>query len=442
MSLRPIRIATTAQLDQASRAAGFETFVIPEPSIPDFNRSIEQRMADGPGYLRFFEENDIDLLLDFNTGAMTFVREDGAASAASLTTAKLGIPYVALYLDPIVATMASVKWADHWHILENNTWIKGIWEVAHAEELTRLGVPNVLRIPMAANMEDFDTAPVFEPDPAPVVAFMGHPATTWFRSRTPLLPEQLYPGLLAAAVHADMPDLPFHKIYFDLYQLGQLPTAADPPAVRAQLTRSYFSAKFVFNAYLAVKQRDRWARFLKLKLGDNFELIGDQWNEIYSLPHSPRIWDMKELHRRMRQVPICLNLIKGSTETGLIVRHFEATAHGAFLLTYPTAELSRFFKIGEECDVFHNEHELLEKIAYYLAHPRERAEIARAGQQRTLREHLYSHRIASVVEFLRRANAFSSRLRVGPTSERTQMSGSYSVPEPIPCSPSVDSAPF
>ena len=52
--------------------------------------------------------------------------------------------------------------------------------------------------------------------------------------------------------------------------------------------------------------------------------------------------------------------------------------------------------------VFTDERDLLEKIRYYLHHPRERIEIALAGQRRTLSEHLYSHRIGRLVEMLKR----------------------------------------
>ena len=102
-------------------------------------------------------------------------------------------------------------------------------------------------------------------------------------------------------------------------------------------------------------------------------------------------------------MPICLNLIKGNWETGLIVRHFEVTAYGGFLLTYYTPELPGCFEIGKECDVFHDEAVLLEKIHYYLDNPNERREIAAAGQRRTLSEHLYSHRVIRLVELLRKA---------------------------------------
>jgi len=409
MSRRRLRIATTKQLARSVREAGFEVFVLPELVSSDFNRPLGQRLADGAVYRPFLERNDIELVLDFNTEALTLSPSPASPAHVALTTATLGIPYVACYLDPVTATMGQVPWADHWQLLEQSSWIKWIWETAHAEELTKLGVPNVVVLPMGAANDDFDTTPLAEPEPGPVVAFMGHPATSWFGSVQPVEPRALFAGLTAAAVKADMPDLPFHKIYYDLYHFGEPPRPSDDPQQRAAKSRNYYDQKFVYNAYLALKQRDRFTRFLKAKLGDLFELVGDHWERIYGLNHTPRIWDMKLLHERIRRVPICLNLMKGNLESGLNIRHFEITSQGGFMLTYFTPELSNCFKIGRECDVFHNEAELLEKIAYYLEHTEERRAIASAGQKRTLCEHLYSHRVIKLVELLAGAGILPRR---------------------------------
>jgi hypothetical protein len=403
MSQSTLRIATTRQLEPSVRAAGFEPVILPEQVSTDFNRPLAKRLEDGAVYRPFLEKSDVDLVLDYNTGAMTFVPDGGdQPGAVALTTAALGIPYAACYLDPITSTMAGVEWGDHWHVLESPTWIKGISDTAHAEELIRFGVPNVLNVPMGGPDGEFTTEPRPEPDRGAVIAFLGHPASSWFRSNVPVLPHRLFAGLTAAAVHADMPDLPFHKIYYDLYEFGEPPLATDDAPTRARKVQQYYADKFTYNAYLAVRQRERWARFLKLKLGDQFELVGDHWGETYGLDHTPRIWDLDEVHRRMRHVPICLNLIKGNIETSLIVRHFEITAHGGFMLTYPTPELGQYFEIGKECEVFYSEADLLDKIEYYLSHPDQRYEIAAAGQRRTLAQHLTSHRIRSLVGVLQR----------------------------------------
>ncbi|MCH7591424.1 MAG: glycosyltransferase family 1 protein [Planctomycetes bacterium] len=401
MSHRPLRIATTAQLHRSVREAGFDAYLLPDLPSTDINRSLKERLDDGAIYRPFLEENEIELVVDIDTSALTLVPSSTIPENMALTTADLNIPYVACFIDPVKSIMGRVDWADWWHLLESDSWIKWVWEKGHAEELIKLGVPNIVTMPMAAANDDFDTDPLPEPGPGASVAFMGHPATSWFSSQQSFSPAQIHAALTAAAVSADMPDLTFSKIFYDLYGFAEPPDAADDRSVRARKSADYFNQKFVYNAYLAIKQRDRFAQFLKAKLGDLFELIGDHWGTEYNLPHTPRIWDMKVLHDRMRRVPICLNLMKGCIETGLNNRHFEITAYGGFMLTYFTSELPDCFEIGKECEVFRDEQELLEKINYYLEHDKERREIAAAGQRRTLSKHLFSHRITTLVELLR-----------------------------------------
>ncbi len=403
MVRRPLRIAATPQLQDAVRRAGFEVYPLPGGPDWDIHRPVPRRVEDGKIILPFLEKHDIDLVVDYDTAALTFIQPGDDPTELTITPAALSIPYASLYLDPITSTMNQVPWPDHWQVLESPTWIKCIWEQAHCKELATLGVPNAIPLPIGVADDDFDTAPPEPDENGPVLAFVGHPATTWFQSNRPLLPKELFTGLTAAAVAADMPDITFHQFYFGLYEIDRPPTPTDPPDLRAQKALAYFQRKFAYNAYLAIKQRDRFVHFLQKKLGDAFLLVGDYWGETYGLDHRPRIWDKKELYALMRRVPICLNLTKGCAETGLNLRHFEITAAGGFLLTYHMPELADHFDIGVECETFRDEQELLEKVHHYLTHPKERREIAHAGQQRTLSRHLAHHRIAALVETLRQA---------------------------------------
>ena len=229
--------------------------------------------------------------------------------------------------------------------------------------------------------------------------------------------------MTAIAVQADMPEIPFHKVYFDLYEFGQIPAGADDEMASADLAKRYYNDKFFYSAFLAVKQRDRFTKFLSQRMGDHFELVGDHWGDVYGLRHTPRVWDRQALLERMRRVPICLNLAKGCLESGMNSRHFEITSAGGFMLTYETPELSSCFEIGVECDVFRSENDLLEKIEFYLKHAKRRRELAMAGQRRTLSEHLSSHRLVTLVEMLRQAKVlpggFSVDEEAGPLPAET-----------------------
>jgi Glycosyl transferases group 1 len=385
-------------------AAGHRFVALPKLADPDFNRTIQARITDGAVYQEFFRNQKIDLLVDIETTALTFVPDAAAGpNACAMTHATCDVPYVSHFVDPITETMKNVDWGTRWSILEHDGWIKWVWDDAHATELRRLGVPNVLSMPMATADETHCLDPLPENPPGAPVAFVGHPATSWFNSPS-VSPQSMRIGLIAAAAKADNPDVTFHELYYDYYEFAEPPNASESPADRAQKAAIYFANKFTYNVFLAVKQRDRFVLFLRKKLGEQFELVGDYWPECVGVQHKPRISGRAELFQAYRDVGICVNLYKGNAETGLNLRQFEVTAAGGFLLTYKFAELSKYYEVGKECVVFDSERDLLDKIRYYSAHPAERIEIALAGQRRALSQHLYSHRIRELLKAIRVAD--------------------------------------
>ena len=60
------------------------------------------------------------------------------------------------------------------------------------------------------------------------------------------------------------------------------------------------------------------------------------------------------------------------------------------------------FERGKEVVAYRSPEECAELVQYYLEHEDEREAIARAGQQRTLREHTYHHRMRELVEIVGR----------------------------------------
>ena len=66
------------------------------------------------------------------------------------------------------------------------------------------------------------------------------------------------------------------------------------------------------------------------------------------------------------------------------------------MLTGKADDLENYYQFGKEIVCFEDIHDLIDKIRYYLAHEEERAAIARAGYERTLREHTYTHRFEAI----------------------------------------------
>lgn len=68
-------------------------------------------------------------------------------------------------------------------------------------------------------------------------------------------------------------------------------------------------------------------------------------------------------------------------------RPFEIAACGGFCISGYADDFESYYKENEEMVFYRSPADLIEKIRYYLAHPEERERIAKAGYERTLREH-------------------------------------------------------
>ena len=79
------------------------------------------------------------------------------------------------------------------------------------------------------------------------------------------------------------------------------------------------------------------------------------------------------------------------------MRLFESTGVGTLLITDQKVNLSDMFDPGKEVVTYRNPEECAEQIQYYVTHEAERQTIAAAGQERTLRDHTYQHRLEEFV---------------------------------------------
>ena len=73
-------------------------------------------------------------------------------------------------------------------------------------------------------------------------------------------------------------------------------------------------------------------------------------------------------------------------------RNFEIPGCGGFLLTDRAENLDDYYVPGKEIALFEGADNLVEQIRYYLSREEERAAIAKAGFERTLRDHTYERR--------------------------------------------------
>lgn len=81
-------------------------------------------------------------------------------------------------------------------------------------------------------------------------------------------------------------------------------------------------------------------------------------------------------------------------------RNFEVPGCGGFLLTEPADNLAEYYVPGVEVVSFEGIGDGVRKAIKYLADEPARAGIARAGLERTLREHTYEHRFNAIFQHM------------------------------------------
>lgn len=128
----------------------------------------------------------------------------------------------------------------------------------------------------------------------------------------------------------------------------------------------------------------------------------------YGWPAGPIASD--DIPKIMRESVISINFANSKGENQIKARTFEVPGAGGFLLTGPAQGLDRYFVPGVEIAIYQDFEDLVSKIHFYLSHPNDRDRLARAGYERTLREHTYERRLAEVVDFALAAKARDSAM--------------------------------
>ncbi len=116
--------------------------------------------------------------------------------------------------------------------------------------------------------------------------------------------------------------------------------------------------------------------------------------------HHGEVWGL-DMYRALARSRVTLNRhINVSENYANNMRLYEATGVGSLLITDNKDNLGELFEVGKEIVTYSSPVEAVELISYYQAHPEEAKTIARAGQQRTLRDHTYHSRMKELVPVL------------------------------------------
>lgn len=125
-------------------------------------------------------------------------------------------------------------------------------------------------------------------------------------------------------------------------------------------------------------------------------------NSIIRRHYKGKVWGI-EMYKVLNNSKITLNYHSDiAVSYANNMRLFEATGTGALLITDWKVNLNEMFEPSKEVVAYHNPEECVELIQYYLKNNNEREAVARAGQERTLREHTYYRRMGELVDIIQK----------------------------------------
>lgn len=101
-----------------------------------------------------------------------------------------------------------------------------------------------------------------------------------------------------------------------------------------------------------------------------------------------------------KKAKINLNISLRSIISGIPLRAFDIMGAGGFLLTNYQSDFMNFFAPDEDFVYYDSREDLLNKIAYYLGHEEERAQIAENGFRKIAEKHTYKHRVDEMLGYL------------------------------------------
>ena len=353
-----------------------------------YGGDVRARIEAGSAVASTLAGKQIDMILDVGGAGLTFIEGEGGIEALALTHDHLGVPLVSHLTDPLAALARDLSWSVVCQSLRSKTWIKAVGDAGLANDLRDFDVPGVIDLPPAAMEYAYATAPLDPDGLAADVAFVGDSSSVLFpgQARADL---EHWPAAVTDAIALGCKGPRFYNLYDHLDPLD------DEHSVEPMV--AYFNAKLKYAAALCRHHRDRMIERLHASFGTRFRLIGKGWAHLGDNAASPPPANLPQYIDSFRTAAVNVCVWDGTSETTIDGQHFEIAAAGGFLLCYHHPAVSQHFEIGQECETFADCDELIHKIRYYLAHPAKRVEIARAGQQRALSEHLLRHRVTAAM---------------------------------------------
>ncbi len=141
------------------------------------------------------------------------------------------------------------------------------------------------------------------------------------------------------------------------------------------------AASYIKDQELTETMRKKYTRFFSQPVSDD-EMI--------------KIFNQSKINLGFLEVYGFNNVTSSGVKQHLHLREFEVPMSGGLYFTNYSDELTEFFEPDKEVVVYRNEHELLDKVLFYLKNPEAAYRVKTSGLKRALSEHTFQIRLKTL----------------------------------------------
>ncbi len=163
-------------------------------------------------------------------------------------------------------------------------------------------------------------------------------------------------------------------------------------------TPSLIVASTTLGMKLAALERTKILNMVSRKYKNTRIYTGSNTKDIPFIQNMGKADYIYEMPHIFSQSKINLNITLRNIKTGIPLRIWDILGAGGFVLTNFQAELKELFEQGKHLDWYSSHNEMMDKIAYYLAHDKERQRIAKEGNMLVKKEHTMEKRVQVILE--------------------------------------------
>jgi spore maturation protein CgeB len=274
-----------------------------------------------------------------------------------------------------------------------------VWDPTYIPAVQAQGFEKVFPLPLATDPEIFTPQAARErPNGGGQVVFVGNSLIGSARKKLSRLPggpefQEIFQELLQAS--EARPFQPFPALLAEKSLEGHpLITGLDRQG------RSDLEAALLWSATREYRRSclQELAPFEPVIYGD----VG--WGELLAGSYRlrPEVNYYEDLPRIYGSCALNFNATSLQMKAAVNQRVFDVPASGGFLLTDFREQLSELFHLEKEVAYFREPGEISQLARYYLAHPEVRQKMAARARSRVLQEHTYRHRVAAMLDTMRR----------------------------------------